>query len=102
MIRRPPRSTLFPYTTLFRSTVGQAPPGNDVKLRFASQHGEIVPHEPDWGGRNRVGGLEIPKRLGGLFGRGCIGPGKPLRMRGQVLALVERAKELKRDSAGVI
>src|SRR2546422_3929554 len=24
MIRRPPRSTLFPYTTLFRSTVGIA------------------------------------------------------------------------------
>src|SRR2546426_4544194 len=25
MIRRPPRSTLFPYTTLFRSRLGQAP-----------------------------------------------------------------------------
>src|SRR3712207_8007375 len=25
MIRRPPRSTLFPYTTLFRSTVAGAP-----------------------------------------------------------------------------
>src|SRR2546429_5569725 len=25
MIRRPPRSTLFPYTTLFRSWVGCAP-----------------------------------------------------------------------------
>src|SRR3712207_7641183 len=25
MIRRPPRSTLFPYTTLFRSTEGLAP-----------------------------------------------------------------------------
>src|SRR5258708_13069839 len=25
MIRRPPRSTLFPYTTLFRSIVGSAP-----------------------------------------------------------------------------
>src|SRR3712207_8551949 len=25
MIRRPPRSTLFPYTTLFRSRVGHAP-----------------------------------------------------------------------------
>src|SRR2546422_5935195 len=25
MIRRPPRSTLFPYTTLFRSLVGEAP-----------------------------------------------------------------------------
>src|SRR5260370_8374038 len=24
MIRRPPRSTLFPYTTLFRSTAGRA------------------------------------------------------------------------------
>src|SRR5258708_26753359 len=26
MIRRPPRSTLFPYTTLFRSTVVAKPP----------------------------------------------------------------------------
>src|SRR3712207_8997318 len=25
MIRRPPRSTLFPYTTLFRSRAGQSP-----------------------------------------------------------------------------
>src|SRR5438270_4686108 len=28
MIRRPPRSTLFPYTTLFRST--QIPPGGRI------------------------------------------------------------------------
>src|SRR2546421_2801545 len=28
MIRRPPRSTLFPYTTLFRSWTWQAPPEN--------------------------------------------------------------------------
>src|SRR3712207_8692838 len=27
MIRRPPRSTLFPYTTLFRSSPGDAPQG---------------------------------------------------------------------------
>src|SRR2546428_8757162 len=27
MIRRPPRSTLFPYTTLFRSRCGDRPPG---------------------------------------------------------------------------
>src|SRR2546430_5031705 len=27
MIRRPPRSTLFPYTTLFRSTQRRTPPG---------------------------------------------------------------------------
>src|SRR5260370_15392724 len=33
MIRRPPRSTLFPYTTLFRSPVGHAP------VRRALAHG---------------------------------------------------------------
>src|SRR5688572_32080128 len=27
MLRRPPRSTLFPYTTLFRSDLYRAPPG---------------------------------------------------------------------------
>src|SRR3712207_7813694 len=37
MIRRPPRSTLFPYTTLFRSRVGAPPlaaadPGVDESL----------------------------------------------------------------------
>src|SRR2546427_2789946 len=30
MIRRPPRSTLFPYTTLFRSVVS---PGGQIALR---------------------------------------------------------------------
>src|SRR2546429_7065091 len=30
MIRRPPRSTLFPYTTLFRSHVRRRAPGDDA------------------------------------------------------------------------
>src|SRR2546430_9064695 len=30
MIRRPPRSTLFPYTTLFRSSSSSTNPRNDV------------------------------------------------------------------------
>src|SRR5438093_8821492 len=33
MIRRPPRSTLFPYTTLFRSAFGQRPQPFDLQLR---------------------------------------------------------------------
>src|SRR5260370_40571090 len=33
MIRRPPRSTLFPYTTLFRSKVDGAHPGVIAALR---------------------------------------------------------------------
>src|SRR2546425_11561603 len=31
MIRRPPRSTLFPYTTLFRSPAEGRPPGSRVR-----------------------------------------------------------------------
>src|SRR3989337_4551200 len=30
MIRRPPRSTLFPYTTLFRSLLGNTAPGQEA------------------------------------------------------------------------
>src|SRR3712207_8332263 len=33
MIRRPPRSTLFPYTTLFRSLLAQADSENGWKKR---------------------------------------------------------------------
>src|SRR2546426_6475896 len=32
MIRRPPRSTLFPYTTLFRSRIIGDPPGDFGRL----------------------------------------------------------------------
>src|SRR2546427_9538265 len=31
MIRRPPRSTLFPYTTLFRSSKGEQDPCNTIQ-----------------------------------------------------------------------
>src|SRR2546430_10222484 len=44
MIRRPPRSTLFPYTTLFRSQ----PAGVQV---------ELADQPPD-----RVGGIVVPDR----------------------------------------
>src|SRR5438034_7181728 len=36
MIRRPPRSTLFPYTTLFRSTEHRTDPRAERRLRFWS------------------------------------------------------------------
>src|SRR2546430_4757898 len=37
MIRRPPRSTLFPYTTLFRSPVAEALPGQLLPVRRGRQ-----------------------------------------------------------------
>src|SRR3989442_951053 len=36
MIRRPPRSTLFPYTTLFRSTAPAVNPGRGPAILVAS------------------------------------------------------------------
>src|SRR2546426_8395925 len=49
MIRRPPRSTLFPYTTLFRSRVRLRPecPGirTDVITRIGRLEGELVGQE---------------------------------------------------------
>src|SRR3712207_6243761 len=46
MIRRPPRSTLFPYTTLFRSRFGRglvAGSGPAERLdRFVEEHGAVL------------------------------------------------------------
>src|SRR2546425_7707710 len=42
MIRRPPRSTLFPYTTLFRSSVQKAPFGDLYEVVIRSDEGLLV------------------------------------------------------------
>src|SRR5258708_14146730 len=54
MIRRPPRSTLFPYTTLFRSL---CMPPEDVLLQRIKD--DILRHAPRIASRGRrlVGGL---------------------------------------------
>src|SRR2546429_2088236 len=38
MIRRPPRSTLFPYTTLFRSRLDVSHGGIGVRLQHGAAH----------------------------------------------------------------
>src|SRR5256885_2981183 len=60
MIRRPPRSTLFPYTTLFRSL---------ARRRFADveRSGQPSPARPGGGRRRRLG--RPAHRLGGFVAR---------------------------------
>src|SRR5256885_9766488 len=41
MIRRPPRSTLFPYTTLFRSRMAK-PPASVLVYTFRSRTGKTI------------------------------------------------------------
>src|SRR5437762_9058377 len=46
MIRPPPRSTLFPYTTLFRSEIIGFGPGDLERVAQAEIHGQIWAHLP--------------------------------------------------------
>src|SRR5258708_15686947 len=57
MIRRPPRSTLFPYTTLFRSHLVLSRPGD------LFEPGDTL-RPPEWRGRRRVaaGRRVLPRR----------------------------------------
>src|SRR3712207_9449207 len=65
MIRRPPRSTLFPYTTLFRSRRGLQYAGGD-----ATQPQAIYPPEPAPADRDEAG---LPAFFGSLQDdRGCF------------------------------
>src|SRR3712207_8718510 len=78
MIRRPPRSTLFPYTTLFRSNVRRFP----TKAHFASysgtapveaSSGEMVRHRLSLAGNRKLKVMPctwLPSaKLGRMFGR---------------------------------
>src|SRR5438876_4910890 len=53
MIRRPPRSTLFPYTTLFRSGDHRRDRAPRNRARLPSGHEDGVPGAGDRRGRER-------------------------------------------------
>src|SRR2546427_5811286 len=55
MIRRPPRSTLFPYTTLFRSTLAEAnrnQTGTRIAIGIGINTGEPIQEGGDFFGRS--------------------------------------------------
>src|SRR3712207_7798444 len=57
MIRRPPRSTLFPYTTLFRS-LGEAIASSPIFAEHGINIAAVFDTDPDKVGR-RVGNVEV-------------------------------------------
>src|SRR3712207_8660558 len=61
MIRRPPRSTLFPYTTLFRSPARdhRHQVGHDERHRDDQQHGQQG--DDRLGHRAQAGGERLPE-----------------------------------------
>src|SRR2546425_4016968 len=69
MIRRPPRSTLFPYTTLFRSISATAQTGSDGSYVFTGlQDGTYTVCEASQSGWSQT----FPNIAHGIA---CVGPG---------------------------
>src|SRR5256886_12773910 len=67
MIRRPPRSTLFPYTTLFRSHPQLAPPPPPDRIRAA-------PHRPEDAPQRLDRGIDVRRGIGCEHHTGQRGP----------------------------
>src|SRR3712207_9087370 len=92
MIRRPPRSTLFPYTTLFRSPVPQLdlqPPRARV---LAGVPDRLVPDAVDLVADDRVHlpGVTGDRKGDGRRGGEAAGLGRPPERFGQVVSLDRR------------
>src|SRR5687767_15914191 len=84
MIRRPPRSTLFPYTTLFRSEEHDAPVGLDRARKADSGRPRGVAHLL----LDRLGEREerLDERLGAV-----VGPGRDDHFAQELALLGDRA-----------
>src|SRR5256885_3671443 len=67
MIRRPPRSTLFPYTTLFRSASAQSYPVKPVRI--------VIPFVP--GGPSDTVGRAVGSKFQEYLGQPAIVENRP-------------------------
>src|SRR5437868_11668792 len=63
MLRRPPRSTLFPYTTLFRSVLGVAAARPKRRRADTSDPREKAPVLPSAGARSEEHTSELQSRF---------------------------------------
>src|SRR5258708_26460385 len=63
MIRRPPRSTLFPYTTLFRSIRQRAAAWDELPDTGPHDYAPLDPHAPDVALHHSVSGDRKSTRL---------------------------------------
>src|ERR1035441_1112723 len=92
MIRRPPISTLFPYTTLFRSVADEARPAplehiyGERNEEPEERHAEVAQRGPSFvGGQLGVGGGEIPGGRSFLLPvpgvRWRVGLARPVQLR---------------------
>src|SRR2546427_1462004 len=92
MIRRPPRSTLFPYTTLFRSAVGASDESNRLGDSLLQAAAGLEPQAPELRARSEEHTSELQSQSNLvcrllLEKKNCIGH--------QLLALAFRGRTFK-------
>src|SRR3989442_15514116 len=91
MIRRPPRSTLFPYTTLFRSSCEQKPPPAVEEAPAQDVHADEAPERS----QHEIASAGAPAALHPFASgqrRVPVGPGEEVR-HVAVAAVEERPPE---------
>src|SRR3712207_9082571 len=86
MIRRPPRSTLFPYTTLFRSRAPAAAVAQAAEQDAGQQGGVDV--VADGVGHGQVQGVAVERVVEGVAADGVrglqpAGDGEPVGLRSE-------------------
>src|SRR5256885_13329345 len=92
MIRRPPRSTLFPYTTLFRSqmTLRDRRRRADAATPAQKEPPARPPHDGLDGGKFETGSWRIASeepRHSGRFADGCLLDRKSTRLNSRHLVI---------------
>src|SRR2546427_7218119 len=87
MIRRPPRSTLFPYTTLFRSSSNEAWNGRSARRTESAGVRRAATRELGRG----LNSMQDFRRLGGRAG--CLRSGRTVMQRSE-----EHTSELQSQS----
>src|SRR5258705_3429388 len=93
MIRRPPRSTLFPYTTLFRSTSSRTS-GNRRRLARAGTYGARHGCTGAVPGRDRKSTRLNSSHLGISYAVFCLKKkNKPIVQRGRIEQVSRRCDE---------
>src|SRR2546430_17168142 len=89
MIRRPPRSTLFPYTTLFRSTARESVRASDLVARLgADQSALLVP------GAGADAASAVIRKLQEALRHTSQVTGLPLTVSGGVVTCLQPAESL--------
>src|SRR5256886_14528808 len=102
MIRRPPRSTLFPYTTLFRSRAAL-----DLRVRLEARGAECLERLPVGSKAERVGTAEMieedveraPRRDGRILLADGARRGVPRVGKGRLARLLEGPVQLRERCA---